>query len=200
MSTRWRIAAIGASAVVVVAFLALMAWGILNNESVTSRSGILRVGKPAPDFILPLFGGGELALSEYRGRPVVINFWASWCPPCRQEAVALEAAWRAHGDAGVQFIGVDLQDRESDARAYISEFDVTYPNGTDTGGKISVDYGVIGLPVTFFVSKEGVVERRWVGAIGREKLDGWIGELEAGVAPSDDAEGENLDDFFEFGD
>ncbi len=109
-------------------------------------------------------------------------------------------AWRAHADAGVPFIGVDLQDRESDARAYISEFDVTYPNGTDIGGKISVDYGVIGLPVTFFVSREGVVERRFVGAISRAKLEGWIGELEAGVAPSDDAEGENLNDFFEFGD
>ena len=200
MSARWRIAAIGASALVVVAFLGLMAWGILNNESVTGRSGILRVGKPAPDFTLALLDGGELSLSQYQGRPVVVNFWASWCPPCRQEAVALERAWRAHADAGVQFIGVDLQDRESDARAYISEFDVTYPNGTDIGGKISVDYGVIGLPVTFFVSREGVVERRFVGAISRGKLEGWIGELEAGVAPSDNAEGENLDDFFEFGD
>ena len=198
MSTRWRIAAMGASAVAVAAFLALMAWGVLNNESVTSRSGILRVGKPAPDFTLPLLDGGELTLSQYQGRPVVVNFWASWCPPCRQEAVALEAAWRAHSASGVQFIGVDLQDRESDARAYISEFDVTYPNGTDIGGKISVDYGVIGLPVTFFVSREGIVERRWVGAIGREKLERWIGELEAGLEASDDAEGENLDDFFEF--
>ncbi len=200
MSTRWRIAAMGASAVVVVAFLALMAWGLLNNESVTSRSGILRVGKPAPDFTMTLLDGGELALSQYQGRPVVINFWASWCPPCRQEAVALEAAWRAHAGTGVQFIGVDLQDREADARAYIREFDVTYPNGTDIGGRISVDYGVIGLPVTFFVSRGGVVERRFVGAISRAKLEEWIGELEKGVAPSDDAEGENLDDFFEFGD
>ena len=200
MSTRWRVAAMGASAVVVVAFLALMAWGLLNNESVTSRSGILRVGKPAPDFTLPLLDGGELALSQYQGRPVVINFWASWCPPCRQEAVALEAAWRAHAGTGVQFIGVDLQDREADARAYIRDFGVTYPNGTDIGGKISVDYGVIGLPVTFFVSREGVVERRFVGAISRAKLEEWIGELETGVAPSDDAESENLDDFFEFGD
>ena len=180
---------------VIAAFLVLLAVGLANRSPVTGKSGFTRVGKPAPGFVLPGIGGGEIDLADFSGKPMVINFWASWCPPCRQEALVLEDAWRAHVD-DVQFVGVDIQDADADAEAYVAEFDVTYPNGLDRKGRVTVDYGVIGLPVTFFVNKAGVVERRWVGAINRGRLEEWVGELTADQPPSGVSEGENLDDYF----
>ena len=110
----------------------------------------------------------------------------------------LERAWRSYRDADVQFVGVETQDAEEDGRAYLREFGITYPNGMDAGGRITVDYGVIGLPATFLINRDGVVERRWVGAIGEEQLTSWLEELSAGVAPSGPVAGENPESFFEF--
>ncbi len=180
---------------VIAAFLVLLAVGLANKSPVTGKSGFTRVGKPAPGFVLPRVGGGEIDLADFSGEPMVINFWASWCPPCRQEALVLEDAWRAHVD-DVQFVGVDIQDTDADAEAYLAEFNITYPNGLDRQGRVTVDYGVIGLPVTFFVNKAGLVERRWVGAISRDQLEAWVGELTAGQPPSGLVEGENLEGYF----
>ena len=191
-----RVAAIAIISMAFVGFFSLMAFGLLNKASVTGRSGLTRVQKPAPEIRMPLFEGGELLLSQYPDQPIVINFWASWCPPCRQEALVLEQTWRTYKDKGVLFLGVDIQDTEEEARAFLNEFDVTYPNGLDVGGKITVDYGVIGLPVTFFVNREGIVERRWVGAIRERQLVAWVDEIIAGVAPAGDAQGENPDGYF----
>ena len=176
--------------------MALMVWGLLNKAPVTGRSGINRIQRPAPEFTLPLFDGSELQLSQLAGQPVVLNFWASWCSPCRDEALPLERTWRKYKDDGVWVVGVNIQDTSEDAGAHVSEFDVTYPNGLDAAGAITVDYGVIGLPTTFFVDRQGVIQRRWVGAISEGQLAAWVGELVAGQSPSDDREGENLDRFF----
>jgi cytochrome c biogenesis protein CcmG/thiol:disulfide interchange protein DsbE len=163
--------------IVIIAFVVLLGWSILNKEPITGLSGITMVNRPAPNFTLTTFEGNKLSLEDMRGKPVVINFWASWCPPCRVEAPLLEATWRAYKDRGVVFIGVDIQDKLEDALAYIREFDVTYPNGPDPTGEISINYGVSGLPVTFFVSKTGVIVRRWVGAIERSVLFSSIEEI-----------------------
>lgn len=179
-------------------FLALMAWGLLNQSPVTGKSGSTRLHKPAPEFTLPLFEGDQLTLSEHSGRPVVINFWASWCAPCRVEARALEEAWRSYRDRNVLFVGVQTQDTEEEGRAYLSEFGVTYPNVMDADGRVTVDYGVIGLPVTFFVDRGGTVVHRWVGAIDRARLTGWVEEMVSGTILGGEAEGENRDSFFEF--
>jgi cytochrome c biogenesis protein CcmG/thiol:disulfide interchange protein DsbE len=177
-----------AAAVVVVALIALMSWALSNRTAVTGLSGVTRVTKPAPDFILDLMDGGQLLMSELVGRPVVINFWASWCTPCRAEAAGFERTWRGYEGRGVVFVGIDIQDSEADARSYLEEFNVTYPNGRDENGKITVDYGVVGLPVTFFVSKEGVIERRWVGAIPESRLLSWTESLAEGLPLSDNDE------------
>ena len=176
-------------AVLVLAFFAVLAFGLANRSSATGRSGMTRIGKPAPQFAMQLLDGGEFRLSDHEGRPLVINFWASWCPPCRQESPAFERQWRRYRDTGIQFVGVDIQDDISDAEAYVREFGLTFPNGLDPDGKITIDYGVIGLPVTFFVSSSGVVEGRWVGAIPEEKLEEWVNTLVAASAPSGEAEG-----------
>ena len=196
MSLAVRAGGAGVAALLVAGFVALMAWGLLNKAPVTGLSGVTRVQKPAPEFTLPLLGDGELSLSELRGRPLVINFWASWCPPCREEALVLERTWRAYRDRDAVFIGVAIQDSEVAARAHLREFDVTYPNGLDRDGTITVDYGVIGLPVTFFVNREGTVERRWVGAIDEARLLLWLDGLVSGSAPLGETEGANPDEFF----
>ncbi len=176
-------------AVLVLALFAVLAYGLANRSSATGRSGMTRIGKPAPQFAMQLLDGGEFRLSDHEGRPLIINFWASWCPPCRQESPAFERQWRRYRDTGIQFVGVDIQDDVSDAEAYVREFGLTFPNGLDPDGKITIDYGVIGLPVTFFVGSSGIVEGRWVGAIPEEKLEEWVKTLVAASAPSGEAEG-----------
>jgi cytochrome c biogenesis protein CcmG/thiol:disulfide interchange protein DsbE len=181
----------------ITGFLGLMAWGMLNQEPATGRSGITRVNKPAPEFTIPLFDGGEFVLREYLGQPVIINFWASWCPPCREEAPGLERTWRAYKDRGVMFVGVDIQDPLEDALAYIREFDITYPNGPDAKGKVTIDYGVVGIPVTYFVDREGIIARRFVGALPERQLVAWVEELLAGTSPVGDVEGSNPEGYYE---
>ena len=193
---RWAIAAV--AVVVIAAVLAALAWGLANRTPATGRSGITRVAKPAPEFAMTTFDGVRFDLAEHIGRPIVINFWASWCVPCRREAGTLEGAWRASREAGVLFVGVDTDDLEADAREFVREFGVTYPNGLDPDGEITVDYGVIGLPVTFFVNREGVIERRWVGEISGSQLALWLDDLVSGRAP-DERFGENREAFFEIG-
>ena len=191
-----RILAFGVIGVMVAAVSALLAVGLLDREPVTGRSGVTRVGKPAEPFTLPLFDGGEFVLAAQRGRPVVINFWASWCPPCREEAPLLESVWRLYGEREVAFVGVNIQDAEEEAAAYLAEFDITYPNGMDADGRITVDYGVIGLPVTFFIDRDGMVRRRWVGPIGESELLSRVDELVTGApVPKESADG-NLDELY----
>ncbi len=182
----------------VLGFVGLLGLGLMDRSPVTGRSGATRVGKPAPDFVLPLFSGGEFKLSAYRGQPLVINFWASWCPPCVEEAPALERVWQSYRDQGIVVLGVNMQDAEGDARAFLAQFNITYPNGPDTTGSVTVDYGVIGLPVTFFVDRQGVVQRRWVGAISESQLTTWAEALLSGAPASGPTEGENPQEFYKF--
>lgn len=173
----FRRSVIALVAFVVIGFLGLLVWGMLNKEPITGLSGITMVDRPAPDFILQTFQGVTISLADLRGRPMVINFWASWCPPCRDEAPLLERTWRAYKNRGLIFLGVNIQDRKEDAVNYLREFDITFPNGPDPAGEITINYGVSGLPVTFFVSRDGKVVRRWVGALEHSVLIRSIEEI-----------------------
>jgi cytochrome c biogenesis protein CcmG/thiol:disulfide interchange protein DsbE len=165
------------AAIVAVGFLGLLVWGMLNKQPITGLSGVTMVNRAAPEFTLTTFKGNTISLKDLRGKPVVINFWASWCPPCRIEAPLIERTWRTYKNRGLIFLGVNIQDRKDDALNYMREFDITYPNGPDPTGEISIDYGVSGLPVTFFVSRKGDVVRRWVGAIEKPLLINSIREI-----------------------
>jgi len=123
----------------VLAFLALLGAGMLVRFQGQVSQG------PAPDFTLETFDGEVLRLSDFRGTPVIINFWASWCLECYREAPILEAAWRRHKEH-VMFIGVDYVDTEPAARAYLRRFDITYPNGMDKGNRISDAYHIFHRP------------------------------------------------------
>jgi cytochrome c biogenesis protein CcmG/thiol:disulfide interchange protein DsbE len=136
------------------------------------------IGREAPSFTLPLFAGGTLRLADLHGKVVVLNFWASWCyPACWNEAPRLQAAWEQYRQQGVMIIGVNYQDREADARAFIERFGKTFPNGPDTGSRIAIDYGVYGVPETFFIDAQGRIAHKHVGEISTAALDKWIPRL-----------------------
>ncbi len=141
-----------------VIVLASLAYGL-----VSRGAGPLREG-PAPDFTLKLFDGAEVSLSDLQGQIVVLNFWASWCPPCREEAPMLESVWQRYRGQGVTVIGVDYQDTEPPAQAFIEEFGITYPNGPDSRGRIAKSYGVQGVPETFVITHEGEIAEVFIGS------------------------------------
>ena len=127
------------------------------------------VGRPAAAFALSSFDGQPISLEAHRGKVVVVNFWASWCyPACYEEAPVLERGWKAYRDRGVVVIGVDIQDTEPAARKFINDFSLTFPNARDVAGKVSIEYGVYGVPETFFVDRQGRIRAKHVGAVTEE--------------------------------
>jgi len=144
---------------------ALIAWvglflllGIIGISLARAQQGPVSLGKPAPDFTLTTFDGEEISLEELRGKVVVLNFWASWCAPCEQEAEDLETAWRYYQPRGdVVFLGVDWTDTEPKAMRYLEKFNISYPNGPDLGTRISQVYRTTGVPETYIVDKSGTL-------------------------------------------
>jgi cytochrome c biogenesis protein CcmG/thiol:disulfide interchange protein DsbE len=136
------------------------------------------VKKPAPEFRLTTFGGGEISLAGLKGKPAVLNFWASWCyPACYEEAPLLEATWRKFKDQGLMVVGVDIQDKEANALEFIRRFGFTFPNAPDPGSKVSIDYGVYGVPETFFVDRHGRIAYKHVGALTPGLLEAQVQAL-----------------------
>ena len=162
---------------VLLALLVLLAWGLKKVQAGPVSSGM------APDFTLTSFDGRTLKLSELRGQVVIINFWASWCPPCREEAAYLEQTWRKYEGKGVVFIGVDWVDTEKEALAYMDEFDLTYFNGPDIGTRIAQAYNIQGVPETFYVAKNGELRGVHIGPLKSPELDDKIDELLAEKDP-----------------
>jgi len=121
------------------------------------------VGRRAPDFSLPLLNGGTFSLHSVRGKPVVLNFWAAWCAPCREETPMLVRLYKVYGPRGLQFVGVDSQDQTADARAFASQYQVDYPLVRLDDDRLIDAYAVPGLPTTIFIGADGVVTGKVVG-------------------------------------
>ncbi|MBI4277586.1 MAG: TlpA family protein disulfide reductase [Armatimonadetes bacterium] len=139
------------------------------------------IGGPAPVFTLPLFTGSTLDTRTLRGKVLVVNFWASWCyPACYEEAPRLQRVWERFRDLGVVVIGVNIQDQERPAREFIRQFGQTFPNGMDRTGRISIDFGVYGVPETFIVSQDGRIVAKYVGAVPGEWMVDHIERLLGG--------------------
>lgn len=151
---------------------------VMRGGNERSGLGIISIGRatdvrprPAPDFVLTSFDGHRIQLSDYRGRVVVLNFWATWCPPCRLEAPVLQRAAERLEAAGVTILGIDVWDDQAAAVEFLNETGVTYPNAEDTTRLIPVEFGVTGLPETFVIDRQGVLVRRWVGPLNDDDLD-----------------------------
>jgi cytochrome c biogenesis protein CcmG/thiol:disulfide interchange protein DsbE len=150
----------------VAALLGLLIWRIATQQRAEAR-----IDQPAPAFDLPRVGApGKVSLASLRGKPVVLNFWASWCVGCRDESKLLESAWRRwHGK--VVFLGIDgSDDFTSDAKAFMRKHDVTYPAVHDLHLATATTYGVTGYPETFFVNRQGKLVGHIVGAAKRPGL------------------------------
>jgi cytochrome c biogenesis protein CcmG, thiol:disulfide interchange protein DsbE len=148
----WRVIAL----LVVVGLVIVLAFGLRARYAAQPRSGA------APDFTMPLYAGydgglgkQQVRLADLRGQVVFINFWASWCVPCREEQPVLEKLWRQYRAKGVVFLGIDYVDTEPAALQYLKDFGVTYPNGPDLGTKISPKYHIQGVPESFLVDQQG---------------------------------------------
>jgi cytochrome c biogenesis protein CcmG/thiol:disulfide interchange protein DsbE len=148
------------------------------------------IGRPAPEFQVRLMDGREVKLEDFRGKVVFLNFWASWCPPCRAEARDLEASWQQHQDTDVVFLGINMQDKEDAAREFVREFGVTYPNGIDRGNRIAIGYGIWGIPETFFLDANGRITYKHIGALGTELIHAKLEEARQGVVSRREGKGD----------
>ncbi|MDO8670797.1 MAG: TlpA disulfide reductase family protein [Dehalococcoidia bacterium] len=160
-----------------LALLAVMGYSLANRSSAAPAEPFaVRPGHTAGDFSIKLFSGGKFTLSEQRGKVTVVNFWASWCAPCREEAPLLEQAWQKYKDQGVILAGVNVWDKDQDARSFIERYGLTFANGPDSAETIAVDYGVTGLPETWFIKGDGKLARRWIGALSGRQVSTFIEE------------------------
>ena len=173
-----------------VGFLGLLAFGVLAQSPNTAIDDLLAAGRaaPAPPFDLTVLQSGDLgagfdrrvgaafaharvSLRQLRGVPVVLNIWASWCDPCKQEAPLLERAWRAEGrPAGTVFLGLDMQDATNDAHAFMRSYGIDYPNVHDPGDDVPRSYGATGVPETYFISARGYVVDHVIGVVSAAEL------------------------------
>jgi cytochrome c biogenesis protein CcmG/thiol:disulfide interchange protein DsbE len=137
----------------------------------------------APDFNLGLFDGSSFNLqsSLAAGKPAIVNFWASWCVPCTDEAPVLQQAATQYADR-FTFVGVDVEDLDSDAQSFLKKYGVTYPNGSGNAGPISVSYGMRGVPETYFIATDGSVIQKWNGPLGPADLNQFLSDLQRASA------------------
>jgi cytochrome c biogenesis protein CcmG/thiol:disulfide interchange protein DsbE len=174
----WLPAALAAaSGAIVVGLLVLLWFGLQQKEIAGSK--IVRVPfATAPDFSLGLFNGSTFTLSDQlkTGKPVVLNFWASWCRPCADEAPVLQDAARRNADR-VTFLGVNVQDVDADAQGFLRKYGITYPNGSGNAGPISVQYGMRGVPETYFIAPDGRLVRKW-NTLTAADLEQFLAELQ----------------------
>jgi cytochrome c biogenesis protein CcmG/thiol:disulfide interchange protein DsbE len=165
----------------VIILIAVLGWGLVKTNA--DRPGEGGQVETAPGFEVQFFEGYEWedrtssSLSDFRGKVVVLNFWASWCVECRIEADLLEQAWRDYRSKDVVFLGVAYVDVEPKSKAYLEEFDITYPNGPDLRSSVSSKYEVTGVPETFFIDRDGKVAHVQIGPLSGPTLYGLLDQL-----------------------
>jgi cytochrome c biogenesis protein CcmG/thiol:disulfide interchange protein DsbE len=138
------------------------------------------IGVSAPNFTLPVLGGSNMSLASLRGHPVVVNFFASWCDVCKQEAPVLAAGSKQWEQKGVVFLGIDSQDSQGPARTFLQQNGLTYRAVFDPAGRVMSRWGVTGFPESYFLDENGVIRAKWIGAISSSQLASDIQEAMPG--------------------
>ncbi len=168
----------------VVGLLGFLAWATLRHQQSLEIGTALARGEtpPVPAVILPAFDGRRMSLTDLQGHPILLNFWASWCVPCAEEAPILEAIWNEFRPKGLIVIGVDTQDLEPPARHFLVQHGITYTNVRDPDGSLAHLFGTTGVPETFFVGGDGLIRGKFPG----EQRDraAWRSAVEALLAGS----------------
>lgn len=161
----------------VIGILAILLKGLYLNPSMVAST---QIGKPAIDFEVEVLEGAswlpnivenKVKLSNLRGKPVILNFWASWCVSCREEAMHLEAYWKRYREKGVIVLGVAIQDTPENAREFAKLHGKTYPIALDGSGKTTIDYGVYGVPETFLIDANGIIRHKEAGPVTTQLLE-----------------------------
>ncbi len=147
----------------VLSLLALFLYGLNTDRLPTGVAP--RSNTMAPDFQLTTLTGQSVKLSDLRGKVVVLNFWASWCVPCKDEQPALDALAKTYNGRGVAFVGINIQDNQRDANGFVQQFGITYPVASDPSGAVYINYGVVGVPETYVVTRDGRIGRKLVGPV-----------------------------------
>lgn len=161
----------------IVLLLGIVAIAVVFGLQLIRQNQTQPTGGPAPDFTITTFEGDTLKLSDLRGRIVVLNFWASWCAPCRAEAPALQSVWEQYQDDGVVLLGVAYADNGPKSLEYIAEFDITYPNAPDLGTRISETYNIQGVPETFIIDRDGNVAQFIYAGITEAQLSSILDDM-----------------------
>lgn len=165
------------SAVPLAALFALLGWAVARTGGnpggfgINSEFGEVTIEqRAAPDFVQESLSGGTVRLSGLRGKVVMVDFWSSWCPPCRDEAPTLAEVYREYEGREIEFVGVAIWDDPRRVNGYVEEFALPYLNLVDEKGRIAIDYGVAGIPEKFFIDIKGNLVRKFVGPIDSESL------------------------------
>lgn len=144
-------------------------------QNQTNATSSPLIGHPAPDFTLAVLGphtgsAPTIRLAGLKGKPIMLNFWASWCVPCQQEAPLLQKTWQSVQRQGIFFLGIDFQDARSDGLNFLHTYGITYPNVTDDTGSTAINYGLTGVPETFFINRQGVIVSKVTGELTAQSL------------------------------
>lgn len=131
----------------------------------------------APDFTMTTYDGTEIRLSDLQGQIVFVNFWASWCIPCHEEAQDLQRVYERYHDRGVEFIGIAYTDTDTEALAYLNQYGITYPNAPDRGNTISDHYFIQGVPESFLINRDGNIVKTILQPTTETQLSGWLDDL-----------------------
>ncbi|MBI4187119.1 MAG: redoxin domain-containing protein [Chloroflexi bacterium] len=164
--SRW-----GWIALMVAAAGLLLAQGCASSAPASGRPGQLQVGSPAPDFTLTDLAGNQVSLSDFRGKAVFINFWATWCPPCREEMPEIEAIYQKYKDRDVAVIGVDILEKEDVVRRFVQEGGYSWTFVIDTTGEVTTVYKVTAIPTSYFIDGNGIIRAVAVGAMTRTEME-----------------------------
>jgi len=155
-------------------FLAIVLAGLLLTRGDATRDFLTRstieAKEPAPDFSLELFDGSTFRLSEHRGKPILINFFASWCVPCKEEIPVLEMIGREYSVKGVVFLAIAVNDSEEKAKAFLDEHGLSFAAGIDKTNSVQETFGLYGVPTTYFIDKEGITNYLHAGIVTEELL------------------------------